>query len=93
MAADPGRRATWEAAKYRRRLREAEQVIAEQQTILVRVALAGRLADPADFDRFVGRENVTDRTGRIDYGELEVRLRDLLTRRPYLAAGPVGGEA
>lgn len=78
-------RATWQAAKYRKRAHAAEQFATEFRQQLIRVALAGRLADPTDFDTYIGAENVLDECGRIDYNELELRVRDLLRRKPYLA--------
>lgn len=75
-----------EAARYRRRLSIVLPVLEEFQTSELRRRLDGVLADYDDFERFIGRENVLDSSGRIDDRELAMRVADLLRRKPYLAA-------
>jgi hypothetical protein len=63
-------------------------VLVEMQRAVIAERLRGRLLRLEDFQRFIGLENVLASDGRIDDRELEVRLGDLLRRRPELAAPP-----
>lgn len=81
-----GARATADAARYRRRVRELEATLVAFQVEALRAWLSDRMADFDDFERFIGRENVIDEVGRIDYRELQLRVGVLLERKPHLAA-------
>lgn len=93
MRRDTAQKATAEAARYRRRLRDAETelerrsiVIAGLQRSLVRVWLSGKLADPDDFEQFVRLVDVVRADGRVNWPALQLKVRDLLYRKPHLAA-------
>lgn len=86
---------TREAALWRRRLRSVEaqlndavEVIQVQHRELVTLWLRGWLADPADFELHVGLDLAVGDGGRVDYQALEAATRELLRRKPYLAADP-----
>ena len=72
----------------RARVAQQSVLLAELRVEVIQIRLAGRLLRFEDFDRFIGVENVIDASGRIDERELEVRLADLLHRRPELGAPP-----
>ncbi|GAA3856516.1 hypothetical protein [Tessaracoccus defluvii] len=85
---------TREAATWRRRLRlteaqlnDAVELIKLQHRELVTLWLQGWLADPADFELHVGLDLAVGDNGRVDYQALEAATRELLRRKPYLAAG------
>lgn len=78
-----------EAARWRRSYREAREVIAEQNRMLLGVVLREKLADPSDFDTYIGAEAVTDVSGRIVWRRLVLLVDELLERKPHLAATPV----
>lgn len=78
-----------EAARWRKSFREAQEVIAEQNAMLLGVFLQEKLADPSDFDVYVGMGAVTDVRGRIAWRRLLVLVDELLEAKPHLAATPV----
>jgi hypothetical protein len=67
-------------------VRELEASLVAFQVEALRTWLRDRMADFDDFERFIGRENVIDGVGRIDYRELQLRVGVLLERKPHLAA-------
>lgn len=80
-----------EAARYRRRMRNAEterdglkQHVRELQGEVIKQLVTGRLTNPDDFDLFVGLDNVLGADGRLDLAKLDDALEELLTDRPYL---------
>lgn len=77
-----------EASRWRKSLREAQAVIAEQNRVLLWVFLAERLADPRDFTDRVAIEHVVDRAGRIVWERVDTLVEDLIHARPHLAATP-----
>ena len=78
-----------EVARWRKSFREAQAVIAEQNAMLIGVFLQEKLADPADFDIYIGASAVTDASGRIVWRRLMLLVDELLERKPHLAATPV----
>lgn len=75
-----------EAARRRVELREARAALAEANRMLLGVFLRDRLADPADFEVYVGAGAVVDRRGAIVWGRVDQLLEELLAAKPYLAA-------
>lgn len=82
-----------EAARRRHELREEQErhrrtraVLDEANTMLLALWLRGRLVDPSDFDAWIGKGNVIDRAGRIDWVRLSASVDDLLARKPHLGA-------
>ena len=61
-----------------------EQALAESQATELAVWLRGQLHDPGDFFLLIGRENVVDDSGRVDYVEAKIRLDALRARKPHL---------
>jgi hypothetical protein len=70
--------------------REAATLAAANQRILraeVRAAAAGKLADPADAQKFIDLEQFeVDEDGELDQGEIAKAIADLVKSKPYLAA-------
>lgn len=54
--------------------------------MLLGVFLRDRLADPADFDIYIGLAAVTDPGGRIVWARVDLMLAELLASKPHLAA-------
>lgn len=66
-------------AKANRRIIRAE----------LKAAAAGKLADPADVNHFIDLDQFeVDADGDPDADEITEAIKDLLTRKPHLAAGP-----
>jgi len=85
----PEQRLSDEAARWRRRFRETRESLDEANRMLLALWLRGRLADPTDFDTYIGVDQVTDRLGRIRWQELARTVDQLLAGKPHLAA-PIG---
>jgi hypothetical protein len=82
-----------EAARRRLELREERSrhadtraVLRDANRLLLHVALCDRLADPRDFELFVGVARVVDERGAIVWSRVEALVEVLLQERPHLAA-------
>lgn len=82
-----------ECARWRRSLREEEARHASTRTVLedanrmlLTVYLQERLADPRDFDVYIGLDRVVDGAGRIVWARVGGLIDELLRERPHLAA-------
>lgn len=79
-----------EAAKYRRRLRDAEAEIekAREQVAALEAreleGLARDLHDAADFTRYIALEDLRDEAGSLDHAKAGKALDELKAARPYL---------
>lgn len=89
---DPERRATRQAAAQRVALRKARELVSswrelalELRRALIELYAGQFLVDVDPFWRDVREDDVVDERGRIDYRAVDVRVRDLLARKPYLA--------
>lgn len=90
--APQGEQSNTEAAKYRRRLRDAEaqlqdaqEHIRELQGSVIELSVTGKLRHADDFGRFVNTDELLDDQGRLDRERLSERLTQLVTERPDLA--------
>lgn len=88
-AAAEGREAEHKAEQDTQRIKD-EALAAANERILkaeVRVAAAGKLADPADALRFLDLSSIeVGEDGEIDAATIASAIDDLLTQKPYLAA-------
>lgn len=82
-----------EAARRRRELRaeearhrETRDVLDHANQMLLGLWLRDFLTDPTDFDTWIGRAAVTDRSGRIDWSRARLLIDELLDAKPHLAA-------
>lgn len=66
-------------------------MIAEQNAMLLGIFLQEKLADPSDFDNFVGMDLVVDGAGRIVWRRVVLLVDELLAAKPHLAATPFEG--
>ncbi|WP_372968537.1 hypothetical protein [Microbacterium sp.] len=91
-ARTPEQRLQDEAARWRKTLREEQARHAATRTalrdanrLLLRAALHERLADPRDFDVYVGIDSVTDAGGRLVWPRVFLLVDALTAERPHLA--------
>jgi hypothetical protein len=89
----PDQRLSDEAARRRRELRweqaqhaATRAVLGETNQMLLGVYLRERLADPRDFDVYIGMDAVVDERGRIVWTRVDLLISELLAARPHLAA-------
>lgn len=75
-----------EAARRRVELRDTRAALTDANRMLLGVFLRDRLADPADFDVYIGAGAVTDSRGRILWARVDLLLDELLKAKPHLAA-------
>jgi len=66
--------------------KERQRALArERLRALVEMYVGQFLVDAEPFWRDVREDDVVDGRGRIDYGAVDARVRDLLARKPYLS--------
>lgn len=89
--ADASQRAERDVVRYKYAMKAAEERLARQTAVLrelqlelVAIRVHGRLLRFEYFHDFIGLDAVLDEEGRIDSRKLELRLQDLVRRRPEL---------
>lgn len=74
-----------EAARHRHERNEARAALADANRMLLGVYLRGHLADPRDFEIYIGMSAVLDSRGAINWSLVDSLLAELLAARPHLA--------
>ena len=75
-----------QAGRYRIRAHRAEAIVAQQNRFIIQILLQDQLADVEDFYTFIGLDAVLSPEGWINHAELQMRVIDLVRRKPHLAA-------